>query len=321
MNELETCFEATEAARRIGYDLHCFSRLLPQPDWPAPVREGFDAAAARSGSRAKGDRFRRKWLQLRLNAWQRGRAVAADVTAELLVELDVAECPVTRQPLTHGKQVDTDWSIDRLNNNGAYAASNLCVMSRRANRAKGALDFDQVLGCSRLPHERAGLQPIEWLRLAVLMEGPAFAMQQHLAPMLPLCAPLPTRSVRLALQQIQRLLTVRTERQSGKNALVRALMQAHDDERSQLRLRTLGDVVHEAHKGLQPGQACWDLWLQPEVMTALRRWRESLSDPAWARVCAISGCLAGGRRVTPASLKVWQLPTRGYAVARHEVVC
>lgn len=36
---------------------------------------------------------------------------------------------------------------------------------------------------------------------------PGFTLCQHEAPGLPLCAPLPCRAVRLAYQQIQRLLT------------------------------------------------------------------------------------------------------------------
>jgi hypothetical protein len=304
--------DRVEAQRRLGHDLHRWTRMPAQADWPAGVHEGFDAAASRGDVRSAADRFHRKWLQLRLGACLRSRIVADEVTPALLQQLDVTHCPITREALTHGTLSDTDWSIDRLNNDGAYAASNLAVMSVRANRAKGALAFEQVLHNARLEQPTGGLTPMQWLRLAVLMEGPAFATRQHLAPLLPLCAPLPCRSVRLAVQQIQRLFTVQAQRPAGKNTLVRALQQADRSERSRLRLRLMADTIHDGLKQLAPDQTCWDVWLQPRSMPALQQWRASLDDRAWARAAAISGALAGGRRVTPDSLLSWHLPTRGY---------
>ena len=65
------------------------------------------------------------------------RRSASSVHAHLH-RIDVPVCPVSLVTLTHGERADTDWSIDRLNNNGAYAIGNLAVMSRGANTAKGA---------------------------------------------------------------------------------------------------------------------------------------------------------------------------------------
>lgn len=88
--------------------------------------------ATKASRVAQDDRFVRKWLQLRLGAFVRGRSVAADVTVELLRRMDVSHCPVTRERLTHATRLDTDASVDRLNNDGAYAASNLAMMSATA---------------------------------------------------------------------------------------------------------------------------------------------------------------------------------------------
>jgi len=305
-------FDATEAGRQLGHDFHRFSRLPPPPDWPEAVREGFAAAAAQHGPRRTADRFHRKWLQLRLGAWLRGRPVAADVTPALLAHLNLSHCPVTREPLTHSSRRDSDWSIDRLNNNAAYAATNLAVMSVRANRAKGQLGFDEVLARSQDTHAADGLLPVQWLRLAVLMEGPAFTDRQHLAPLLPLCAPLPACSVRLAVQQIQRLLALVCHRHADKNALLRALRPADHSGRSWSQLQWLGELVHARLKTLEPPAPCWDVWLLPGVLDCLRDWRKQLDDEAWARTAAIAGRLAGGSRVSPRSLQVWHLPTRGY---------
>lgn len=308
-------FDSVEAGRQLGHDFHRFSRLPLQADWPAPVREGHREAAASQLPRQAGDRFQRKWLQLRLGAWCRGRVVAPDVTPDLLRELDVELCPVTRTPLTHGLQADTDWSVDRLNNDAAYAASNLAVMSVRANRAKGSLGFEGVWAAARGEAEPGELTPAQWLRLAVLMQGPAFATCQHLAPPLPLVAPLPCRSVRLALQQIQRLFTLEARRPAGCHRLVRAFAQAAPGERARIRLQRFGDLIHQGLKQQSPGEVVWDVWLQPAVMEALQQWRAALDEPAWARTARLAGQLAGGQRVGRASLAPWHLASRGYRPA------
>lgn len=263
--------DIVESGRRLGHDLHRYSRIAVQPCWPSSVREGFEESV----------------------------------------------------PLTHGTRADTEWSIDRLNNDGASAASNLAVMSVRANRAKGRLSVEAALAKSRLAHDSGGLSAMEWLRLAVLVEGPAFAQQLYLAPFLPLFAPLPCRSVRLALQQIQRLFTLQAARPAGKNSLVRAPRQASPDERAHLGLRIWGDAVHEGLKRLAGSDQARDVWLQPATIIALIRWRESLDDTSGARAAAISGQLEGGRRVTASSLQVWHLPTRGYLSrsAHQQIAC
>ncbi len=308
-------FEMNEAGRVLGHDIHKLSRLTPHANWPAPVREGFEAAAHARQWRQRSDRFVAKWLQLRLSAWRRGRCVANDVTPALLRDIDEARCPITRLPLTHGTLKDTDWSVDRLNNDAAYAASNLAVMSVKANQAKGALSFQQVYARAQLASASDGLSPVEWLRLAALMLGPAFATQAHAAPVLPLCAPLPSRSVRLASQQLQRLFTVNCARHADKNRLIRALAQVCASEMARERLAFLGEAVHEGLKRIAPPGECWDVWLQPSVLQALVRWQDTLDRPSWARVAALAGQLSGARLETPRRLQAWCLPTRGY-VAR-----
>lgn len=307
-----TDHDLAEAGRRLGHDMHATTRWLRHDGWPAPVREGFDAAAHARSARGTPDRFVRKWLQLRLGAWRRGRIVDDEVTPDLLRALDVTHCPITRVALTHSTRTDSDWSVDRLNNDAAYAPSNLAVMSVQANRAKGAHSFDEVLALARCEHATEGLQPVHWLRLAALMLGPAYATRHLLAPSLPLCAPLPCRSTRLALQQIQRLLTLQAQRPADKNRLVRDLRPACRTQHAMLRLRTLADTVHEGLKRLPSGAECWDVWLQPGLMPALQAWREALAPPDWARAAAIAGQLAGARRETAQRLLAWRLPSRGF---------
>ncbi len=305
--------DPVEAARSLGHDLYHLSRIALQPAWPAAVREGFEAAAASRGSRARhDDRFVRKWLQLRLGALARHRSVAPDVTVELLRRLDVSHCPVTREPLTHATRLGSDASVDRLNNDGAYAASNLAMLSARVNRAKGTRSFDEVMALSRLAVPAHGLAPAEWLRLAVLMLGPAHAERPLDVPALPLCAPLPPTSVRTALQQVQRLLTLNAGVAAPRNRLLRGLLPACGSAQAEARLRLLADAVHAGLKRLGEGDECWDVWLQPGLMQALGAWREALSERAWAHTSWTAGQLAGGHPVNRRELAPWQLATRGY---------
>ncbi|MBV8034651.1 hypothetical protein [Roseateles sp.] len=305
--------DPVEVGRSLGHDFHKLSRVPWQAQWPAAVREGFAAAAAADGARPRQeDRFMRKWLQLRLGALARGRCVAPDVTVELLRRLDVSHCPVTREPLTHGTRLGSDASVDRLNNDGAYAASNLAMLSARVNRIKGRRTFDEVWALARKTEPTSSLSPLEWLRLAVLMLGPAYATRPMDAPSLPLCAPLPSTSVRTALQQVQRLLTLNAGQAASRNRLLRGLLPACGSAASQARLRLLADAVHMGLKRLSPGQACWDVWLRPGLMQALVAWRESLDARDWARASWAAGQLAGGQPVNRRELTPWQLATRGY---------
>lgn len=307
--------DPVEAGRSLGHDFHQLSCVAWQPDWPQAVQEGFAAVAAQRGRRPRrDDRFVRKWLQLRLGALTRGRSVAPDVTVELLQRMDVTHCPVTREPLTHGTRQGTDASVDRLNNDGAYAASNLAMLSARVNRAKGARSFDEVYALSKLSEPTSSLTPMQWLRLAVLMVGPAYATRPLDMPALPLCAALPVNSVRTSLQQVQRLLTLNASVAASRNRLLRALLPACAGSQSETRLRLLADAVHHGLKRLTPDEECWDVWLQPGLMEALVAWREGFDQAAWARMSWTAGQLAGGHPVNRQELAPWRLTTKGYIV-------
>lgn len=301
-----------EVGRTLGHDFYTLSHLPRQGSWPQAVREGFDAAAHAGLRRQQADRFTAKWLQLRQGAWMRGRAVADDVTLALIKDIDVSVCPVTRCTLTHGTRTDSDWSVDRLNNDGAYVASNLAVMSVQANRAKGALSFDQVMACASSSDNTGPLSSAEWLRMAALMLGPCHLQTPLDAPTLPLCASLPKRSARLALQQVQRLLTEHSRCHSDKNRLVKTLATPAGDD-SRHRLSFLAERVHRGLKHRSQGEDRWDVWLQPEVMAALTAWQSSLTFAEWAATSRVAGTLSWAERETEDSIAKWRLPTKGYA--------
>lgn len=306
--------DLVEAGRRLGHDLHDLSRLPLQAGWPAAVTEGFQMARARplGGRRPDPDRFTRKWLQLRLGALARGRVVAADVTPAAIRALDTPCCPVTRERLSAGTGGPADWSIDRLNNDGGYALANLAVVSTRANRAKAALAFDEVLARAQAGQASAGLAPAAWMRLAALMLGPCFALRPLQAPDLPLCVDLPPTSLRTATQQVQRLLTLGAGVARERNRLLRGLAAPDDDAAAARRLALLAERVHHGLKRLPPDTPVWDVWLDPELMACLYAWKAGLAGPAWAAVARQAGLLAGGRAVPARALAPWQLPQRGY---------
>lgn len=162
--------ERSQAAFEIGWD---FARYGIQPiagTAPPEICKAYEAGKEHFGRRTIfHDRFVRKWLLLRTNAWVRGRAVDKSVTAETLRRIDVPFCPVTRVRLTHGALEGTDWSIDRLYNNAAYTLFNLVVMSTKANKAKGDRSHAEILA-TQWHAEATGERPFglgadEWARM------------------------------------------------------------------------------------------------------------------------------------------------------------
>lgn len=157
----------------LGWDYAAHGLPLPEGMLHAENRDfeaGYRESVLHFGRRTKPhDRYVRKWLQLRLNAARRGRIVEAGVVPQYLKDIDRALCPVTRIELTHGQQIDTDWSIDRLLSNGAYCKGNLAVMSTRANTIKGSLSLTDVHDrvAQRVRDDR--FTGVEWMRLYTMM--------------------------------------------------------------------------------------------------------------------------------------------------------
>ena len=142
-----------DAGFELGWD-HAHYAMVPPAEHLhplSPVREGWEAGRECFGRRTLlPHRFARKWLQVRLNAWLRGRSFdAMRVNPAFLRQIDVSVCPVTRDTLTHGTGEPTDASVDRVFNDAGYAMGNLAVMSTRANRAKAAYGVDDAMAFVR----------------------------------------------------------------------------------------------------------------------------------------------------------------------------
>jgi len=59
------------------------------------------------------------------------------VTPQFLYEICPEYCPVSGCKLTTRTLEGSDWSVDRIVNDGAYTPQNLLVVSTRVNQAKG----------------------------------------------------------------------------------------------------------------------------------------------------------------------------------------
>ncbi|TMH12043.1 MAG: hypothetical protein E6H58_12420 [Betaproteobacteria bacterium] len=169
------------AHEHIGFELgwdYAHYRLVPPAPYaqePSPLRNGLLAGVAAFGLRTlPPTRSVRKWLQLRLHAWLRGRSVElVQVTPHYLQQLDVSHCPITRVELSSATLENTDASIDRVRNDAGYAAGNLAVMSTKANHAKAAYGFRDALQFVKQIEAGAlggiaGLSAAQWSRVAVL---------------------------------------------------------------------------------------------------------------------------------------------------------
>jgi hypothetical protein len=148
----------------IGWD-YAHHRLTPPPEALAdghPVHQGWRAGAATFGQRTlKPTPQVRKWLQLRLSAWRRGRAFeGTQVTPNFLGQIDVTLCPVTRVTLTHASGVTKLISTARRDHCSASRPSSVsrpeassCLTTSNASRHdRSALAWlARVLITARLP--------------------------------------------------------------------------------------------------------------------------------------------------------------------------
>lgn len=140
--------------------------------------QGYESVQSQRRRALTADRFVRKWLQVRFNAWKRNRYVAPEFSLEFLRSIDRPKCPVSEVEFTYGTGTDSDWSVDRIDNDGGYTPRNVVVVTTRVNRAKGSLSLRQILMLGHLvdrpehhaklppPVPRGKLHDVEWRKLA-----------------------------------------------------------------------------------------------------------------------------------------------------------
>jgi hypothetical protein len=114
---------------------------------------------------------------------------ADDVTIDLIKALDLSFCQITEVDLTHGFQIDSDWSVERLCNHAGYAWGNLSIISKRANEARGSMSYKEICDASESKRMVNGLTPIEWERYRCLTRGPNF-WAGEVSGIEPICMPM-----------------------------------------------------------------------------------------------------------------------------------
>lgn len=291
---------SSEVAFDIGWDFARFGRTIDRAVADPSILAGF--YTGREHFRVPqhiADRFVSKWLQLRINAFRRRRILSPEVTPDYLRRIDCTTCPVTLVRLTHSTLLDSDWSIDRINNDGAYATGNLMVISTRANRAKGAKDCSEVARLARNPAHAVtdGLTAREWARVTCLMAGADDSMdvERSLGPLL---TRIPEDSRVPLYFLLQHILLGAAGRSSIRNQRVRALNRLHPVTDKHLALCCAAERLSHLVKGA-PYE--YDGLADETVQRLLRGWFTSL--PAAATGNLLQFCAEHG-----ASRREWALP-------------
>lgn len=332
-----------DTAFEIGWDFAHFA-LTPPAEHLLPgsaLRHGFDAGRASFGTRTLAPaRHTRKWLQLRLNAWRRGRVFEGlQVTPNYLRQIDAAHCPITREALTQATCTPSDASIDRVRNDAGYAAGNLAVMSTRANAAKGDADFETALAQMRrieaasepgnpapAAADAVALAAAQWARVAVLCSF-VTELPHAQAAALPMLV-LPPNRLRLfnPVQALQAIVTLQFAR-SDWNAQTRriaALLPGKTVRRDfHIFVNALLPRMIEAGPQRDAQAMRWtleDAWRNPLVLRCWKRFALQL-DAAQAERIALRACalrLADRHAVATSLAQAtdgWGLASGGYVVA------
>jgi hypothetical protein len=326
-------FPAPDVGFELGWDHAHYGAVPPAAhlDPLSPVRHGWEAGRQTFGQRTlASNRFVRKWLQLRLNAWLRGRAFeATQVNPAFLRQIDVAVCPITREVLTHGTGELSDASVDRVFNGAAYAGGNLAVMSTRANRAKSdygtddAMRFARQIELGRLG-QIDGLSAEQWARIAVLTSF-VTPLPHARAATLPLIV-LPPNRLRVLnpVQSLQVMLSLQFTRggHARRSAALASLMPSAD-ARQAFNSFMLTLLARRLAAGKAAGDAderrmVEGMWLDLLVQRRWQRLALRLTEADCRRIGRIAaerGLASSGIRWlgTEAATAGWALESAGYA--------
>jgi hypothetical protein len=302
VNVAETGFD-------IGWDFARFCRVLDASSSEQSVLAEY--RAGREHFRIlqhRPDRFVSKWLQLRLNAFRRRRILDAEVTPAYLRRIDCATCPITLISMTHAAFSESDWSVDRINNDGAYAPGNLMVMCVKANRAKGAKGYREVIQLASGSAQGAGLglSRHEWARLACVMVGAA-DLTGASPTLLPLLTRIPEDSRAPLYFVFQQMLLVSARVATERNRVMKALCRLHPSSERSLVLRC---TVEKLAVNLRAIAYPYDALSDEGVQRPMRNWFVTLpaaSIPGLLQVCS----QYGAERCEAAPPVAWALEVSG----------
>ncbi|MDM4768494.1 hypothetical protein [Pelomonas sp. SE-A7] len=321
------------AHSRLGYELgwdFAHHGLTPPIDHlfqASPLLAGWQAGRATFGQRTlKASRHVKQWLQLRTHAWSRGRQFETLlVTPNYLQQLEASHCPILRCAL------EEQGSIDRVRDDAGYAAGNLVQMSATANAAKASHDHasaDEMARSLALGpiQQVAGLDPLQWQRIAVLCSF-VTPLSHEQAAQIPLKV-LPPNRLRMfnPIQALQALVTrqLATPGWSQRLARLEALLpgEALKADFNRFVLALVPRVL-KVEALLQPHEIRWaleDAWADALVMKRWTRFAlaltaeqaEALVQRAAAKKLAPVHVQTHGEQ---AATEGWALSRRGYRAA------
>jgi hypothetical protein len=295
-----------ETAWLVGVD-HAKFNLRRDASAPQAFLAGYDSW---TGRKKKADVFVRKWLYLRLSAIKRQRIMTSDVTPQFLREIVSPICPVSLIPLTTGNDGKTNWSVDRLENSGAYAAGNLVVLSQRVNEAKGELSFHEVSDIASRGETFNGLAGVEWMRLVSLMYG-AWAINSGQGDkyILPQATEFPRHVFHTTSQIVQlyvlRLVTEPNLADTGE--VWRAI--THKTHGNTLPFE---ELLHSIKQELTDQFYTFDVWLRPEVFDRFVAWYNGCSPLITEVVESWLANRLPGQDFMSVLVKFWSASSHGY---------
>ena len=281
------------------------ARLKLRSDAPALCQLAFKSF--RGQARKEDDYFVRKWLGVRLNAVKRGMVVDPSVTPEFLRYITSDICPVTLEPLDFGTkgQSRMNPSLDRLVNEVGYLAGNICVLSQRANRAKGEMTFEEVVALAQNGDAIHGLEGVEWMRLCSLMYGAWNKAFGQGDPWLMPLAAIPAPGIFMTTPQVVQLLLTRLAQNEDGDADTHRVW--HDlTNQAGAPVSRYKDFMQALTQALADEDYEGNAWLHPGVFDAFERWYNPSHKPVLAYVEAVLK-VRTERQDNPVASMLWPL--------------
>lgn len=247
----------------------------------------------------------------RQSAIRRGWVVDESVTPEFIASIDHPICPVTLVEMTHSTKQDTDWSVDRVNNEGAYADGNLVVVSVRANRATGSKTYQAVESILSGQSVDPGLGKEEWARLRCIMLGACNAKSGEEFTV-PLLTRVPNRCTRPSYCQLQHaVLLMAASDADTRNAAIRSLNACHLDKGAKEHLK---QAVRRLKTVLNTVGYKYDACMDESFQKLLRSWESALPKDHRPGYKLILKSMVGGEGLSAKTVGNWSLDTCGYYV-------